>query len=47
MEISDLFSHPDVPEFVLSGERSTGPADYPIFSDRPEKDPPVATPPSS
>lgn len=38
MEFSSLFSHPDPPEFVRSGDTSTEPVDYPIFSDRPKAD---------
>jgi hypothetical protein len=38
MDNSNLFSHPDAPEFVPSGETSGKPVEYPMFSDRPEAD---------
>jgi hypothetical protein len=47
MEFSTLFSHPHLPEIVSSGDTLTGAVEHPIFSDRPEADPPVTTPPSS
>jgi hypothetical protein len=31
---SNLFSHPDAPEYVASGEASEKPVEYPTFSDR-------------
>jgi hypothetical protein len=47
METSNLFSHPDAPEFDPPGESSTEPAEYPTFSDRPEADAAVTTTPSA
>jgi hypothetical protein len=38
MEFLSLFSHPDVPEFVRSGDASTEPVEHPVFSDRPRAD---------
>jgi hypothetical protein len=38
MEFSSLFSHPDAPEFVRSGDTSTEPVEHPVFSDRPQAD---------
>ena len=36
MDNSDLFSHPDAPQFVASDEASVDPVEYPIFSDQPD-----------
>jgi hypothetical protein len=36
MEFSNLFSHPDAPEFVRSFDASTEPVEHPVFSDRPQ-----------
>jgi hypothetical protein len=38
MDPSELFSHPQQPEFVSSRDTSTGPAELPTFSDRPESE---------
>ena len=46
METGDLFSHPHVPERMQSDEGSTKPAEYPTFSDRPEKNASGAATPS-
>jgi hypothetical protein len=43
MNSSELFSHPDKPEFVSDTERSTDPVQAPVFSDRSTAD----TPPTS
>lgn len=40
---SDLFSHLEVPQ---SAPADTRPAEYPTFSDRPEKDHPSSSPSS-
>jgi hypothetical protein len=37
MDSSALFSHPDLPQSVPSAELNKTPAEYPTFSDRPEK----------
>jgi hypothetical protein len=34
MDNSNLFSHPDAPEYVASGQASRKPVEYPTFSDR-------------
>jgi hypothetical protein len=36
MDNSNLFSHPEVPEHVASGEVSQKPVEHPTFSDRPD-----------
>ncbi|ETB27154.1 hypothetical protein O971_17885 [Mycobacterium avium subsp. hominissuis 10-4249] len=36
MDQSNLFSHPEEPKYVASGETSTKPVEYPTFSDRPD-----------
>ena len=36
MDNSNLFSHPDAPEYVAPGEASRKPVEYPTFSDRPD-----------
>jgi hypothetical protein len=41
MDNSNLFSHPDAPEYVASGEVSGKPVEYPTFSDRPDAGPAV------
>ncbi len=38
MDNSNLFSHPDAPEYVASGEASRKPVEYPTFSDGPDGD---------
>jgi|GEM_PF-2201229 len=38
MDYSNLFSHPDAPEYVTSAEASGKPVEYPTFSDRPDTD---------
>jgi hypothetical protein len=38
---SNLFSHPDAPEYVALGEASGKPVEYPAFSDRPDVEPAV------
>lgn len=38
MDNSNLFSHPEAPEHVASGEVSQKPVEYPTFSDRPDAD---------
>lgn len=35
MENLNLFSHPEAPEHVTSGEAAAKPVEYPTFSDRP------------
>lgn len=47
MDFLNLFSHPQEPEFVSSGDTSTGAAGHPIFSDQPEGNAPIGTTPSS
>jgi hypothetical protein len=42
MDPSELFSHPQQPEFVSSRDRSKEPAESPTFSDRPESEQTVA-----
>jgi hypothetical protein len=42
MDPSELFSHPQQPEFVSSRDTSTEPAELPTFSDRPESQAAVA-----
>lgn len=34
MDNANLFSHPDAPEYVASGEASGKPVEYPTFSDQ-------------
>ncbi len=36
MDTSNLFSHPNAPEHVASGEASGKPVEYPTFSDGPD-----------
>ncbi|QYL30051.1 hypothetical protein TM48_04612 [Mycobacterium shottsii] len=36
MDNSNLFSHPDTPEYIAPGETSGQPVSYPTFSDRPD-----------
>ncbi|SEH48395.1 hypothetical protein SAMN04489835_0350 [Mycolicibacterium rutilum] len=36
MESSDLFSHPQKPEFVAEDRDTTGAVTNPVFSDQPE-----------
>jgi hypothetical protein len=36
MDNSNLFSHPDAPEYVASGNAHGEPVEYPTFSDRPD-----------
>jgi hypothetical protein len=36
MDDSNLFSHPDAPEYVASDEASGRPVEYPTFSDGPD-----------
>ncbi|WP_407688555.1 hypothetical protein [Mycobacterium sp. HUMS_1102779] len=38
MDNSNLFSHPEAPECVASGEVSGKPVEHPVFSDRPNGD---------
>lgn len=38
MDQSNLFSHPEAPKHVASGETSATPVELPTFSDRPEAD---------
>jgi hypothetical protein len=35
MDSSNLFSHPDAPEYVALGQASRKPVECPTFSDRP------------
>jgi hypothetical protein len=42
MDNSNLFSHPDAPELIASGEASGKPVEYPTFSDRPDAGAPVS-----
>jgi hypothetical protein len=35
MDNSNLFSHPEAPEYVASRDASKKSVEYPIFSDRP------------
>jgi hypothetical protein len=46
MDSSNLFSHPQEPEYVSPGDTSTGPVENPTFSDRPETSVPGTTSPS-
>jgi hypothetical protein len=39
MDNSNLFSHPDAPEYLVSGEAAEKPVDYPTFSGRPDTEP--------
>lgn len=41
MDKSNLFSHPEAPEYVVSGEASGKPVENPVFSDRPNGDAPA------
>jgi hypothetical protein len=45
MESTDLFSHPYEPEAVPDTETSSDQVHVPAFSDLPQSDSPVATPP--
>jgi hypothetical protein len=47
MTSSDLFSHPDEPQFVPNRERSDEPVQVPAFSDGPRNDSTADTPPPS
>jgi hypothetical protein len=38
MDNTNLFSHPDAPEYAASGDTSGKPVEYPKFSDRPDAD---------
>jgi len=38
MDNSNLFSHPEAPEHVVSDETSGKPVEHPVFSDRPNGD---------
>ncbi|WP_343709419.1 hypothetical protein [Mycobacterium sp.] len=38
MDNSKLFSHPEAPEYIVSGEHSGKPVENPVFSDRPSGD---------
>lgn len=38
MNKSNLFSHPEAPTYVASGETSGKPVEHPTFSDRPDAD---------
>jgi hypothetical protein len=38
MDNSNLFSHPDTPEYVVSGKAPGRPVECPTFSDRPDAD---------
>ncbi|WP_165827611.1 hypothetical protein [Mycolicibacterium sp. GF69] len=44
MQSTDLFSHPQEPEFVSSEDDSVEAVTNPVFSDRPERDSSAATP---
>ncbi|MCV7239912.1 hypothetical protein [Mycolicibacterium celeriflavum] len=46
MKSYDLFSHPQKPEFVSSEDDSDEPVTNPEFSDRPDRDSSVTTPPA-
>jgi hypothetical protein len=37
MDSSNLFSHPETPEYVRSGEASNEPVENPTFSDQPKR----------
>jgi hypothetical protein len=39
MENTSLFSHPEVPQVIPSGESSKQPVENPTFSDRPDAKP--------
>jgi hypothetical protein len=43
MDSSNLFSHPQEPEFVASDDASTRAVEHPTFSDRPAASAPGAT----
>jgi len=47
MDFLNLFSHPQEPEIVSSGDTSTLAVEHPTFSDLPEANAPVGTTPSS
>ena len=47
MDFLNLFSHPEEPEIVSSGDTSTAAVEHHIFSDLPEANAPVGTTPSS
>ncbi len=47
MDSSNLFSHPEVAERVVSEEASAKPVEYPRFSDRPDTKPGVSGNPRS
>jgi hypothetical protein len=47
MDSLNLFSHPQEPEIVSSGDTSTEAVEHPTFSDRPEANARVGTTPSS
>jgi hypothetical protein len=38
MDQTNLFSHPEAPKYVASGETSAKPVENPTFSDRPDTD---------
>jgi hypothetical protein len=38
MESTDLFSHPEQPEFISNGESSPEPVEAPAFSDQPHRE---------
>lgn len=38
MDQSNLFSHPEAPKYVASGETSAKPVENPTFSDRTDTD---------
>jgi hypothetical protein len=44
MDNSNLFSHPDAPEYVASGNAHGEPVEYPTFSDRPAAEAAVSAP---
>jgi hypothetical protein len=44
MDNSNLFSHPDAPEYVESGNAHGEPVEYPTFSDRPDAKAAVSAP---
>ena len=46
MDYFNLFSHPQQPEFVSSGDTATSAVEQPTFSDAPEANPHRATTPS-
>jgi hypothetical protein len=47
MDSSNLFSHPDAPEIVASGEASGKPVENPTFSDRPDAEAAASATPRS